>query len=208
MTKPEAYTALPFLADAKREQGDERLQEIRRGSFTRGRQTELEISVSRGMAMEEIARENMKISMDGVRAKRGMGQTVEFERARLAAGLALQGKFTEAARIAPDRNLRKRYARVAEAIQRPDSDRCACPDTAAVTVGGQEVALTPRYGSMMVPSPERHGGMVPLVVCADCGHANARPFNGRLMGHAAAMTEARRAGQRAVADAQAFKVNR
>jgi hypothetical protein len=221
------YELFPFLADPRREEEDARLQEVRRASFTRARLSEEEREVARGAALVEIGATNVELAtrergeaeqvkaenlnasinerksgriLEAQRANRILSQTDETEthaRATLAEGLAKWGRFAEAAEVHPDEEMQRDYGAIEEAIARDDSEKCDCPDSEGF---GQ--SITPRVVNQVVYS-EPHNGLVPLVQCSRCGHLNARPLNGRLVGQAAAMLGAKDAPVR---DAQVFGV--
>jgi len=194
---PKAYSVLPFLADPKREAEDARLQEIRRASFTRGRLTEAEKMVARGIALQEIAQRNLELveknraeHLATPRHKRRKGKVVgelnsqrRHAERQLAEGLHLVGRHREASEVHPDKVMKEHYTEVAEAIDRDDEDECSCPPQ---EFNGQKIDhIRP---ARMVYS-EKHNDLVVMERCVKCRLANARPPSGtlatRLAEHAA-----------------------
>lgn len=167
---------LKFLDDPKRIAEDLRLQEIRQAGFSRARLTEAERLVQQGSLIEETARGN-------IIAAEGDEEALQMHRSQLAHGLALQGRYGEAAQHHPDEAMRADYVRIADAIQRPDDEKCDCPDDETDTL-----TITPRFSERTVMSV-RHGGAVQLVTCRKCGHTNARPARSRLLVQSAAMNQ-------------------
>jgi hypothetical protein len=157
---------MPFLADPVRRAEDERRQELRRASFSRARLTPEERMISRGSQMEEIAREH---------ARNGGGELALHQ---LAHGLALQGKYEDAESATPDDAMKEHYAQIAEAINRAD-EMCACPRREVEDpLSKQTLSLSPRRHLEDVYST-KHGRVVALMKCEDCGVLNARPLTGQ-----------------------------
>jgi hypothetical protein len=186
LSKPNPLEALPFLADPKREAEDAHLQEIRRASHTRSKLTEEERLISRGMALEEIARTNLRNMQErreqGFNRRAWGGATLDMvdeEAMRLSEALSMQGKFRDAAAVCPQKTMAKHYESIAEAIERDDDEDCDCPELKKRTLkSGQEVAVPRRHIAQRVFSPV-HGRLVELESCP-CGHLNARPARGVL----------------------------
>jgi hypothetical protein len=187
VTKPNPLESLPFLADPKREAEDVRLQEIRKASFGRGRLTEEERLVSRGLALEEIALANLESQLtvreqgNNRRAKGGATEKmVEEEEARLAEALAMTGRYREAADTHPQKAMAKHYEAIAEAIERDDDEECDCPPMKKRKMkDGREIEVPRRHIAQRVFSPV-HGRLVELESCTTCAHMNARPARGVL----------------------------
>lgn len=186
MPKPNPLEALPFLTDPKREAEDARLQEIRRASHTRSKLTEEERTVSRGMALEEIARANLQTMQErreqGFNRRAWGGATLDMadeEAMRLAEALAMTGKYRDAAAVCPRKTMASHYEAIAEAIDRDDDEECDCGEMKTKKLkDGREVTVPRRHVSQRVFSP-KHGRLVELEACA-CGFQNARPARGVL----------------------------
>jgi len=158
---------------------EQKIQAERQAGFTRAHLTEGERLVQHGVLLEETARGNLAA---------GAGDDAK---AQLAEGLSLQGRFDEAATHHPDKVMRAEYRRVQQAIERPDDEKCACPDEErTVSTGGEkvELSITPRYSEKTVFSIP-HGGAVQLITCRKCEHANARAPRSRLLTQSAAMSQ-------------------
>jgi hypothetical protein len=180
-----ALEALPFLNDPERVKEDERRQEIRRASFGRGRLTAEERMVSRGMALEEIARMNVRTmevvreAGNNLRAKGGATQEMlDEEKAKLAEAIAKQGRYLEAAEHHPSKRMAAHYRALAEAIERDDDEECKCPPQKA-TLAGQEIEVDTHNASEIIYSP-KHGQGVAVERCTSCGFVNARPARGKV----------------------------
>lgn len=173
---------------------EDNVQALRRASFGRAHKTREEELVGRGALLEETARGNLAAG-DG-----------EGSRALLAEGLAMQGRYLEAAKHAPDKEMKAHYRAINAAIKMPDSRKCRCPDLTG-KVDGVDIALTPRFAAKEVFS-QKHGKAVQLITCVSCGHVNAREPSGRLL---LAQTNQNRvaaaSGRGMVRDSQLFKVN-
>jgi hypothetical protein len=198
-TKLNPFEALPFLADPKREAEDARLQEIRRASHTRSKLTEEERLVSRGMALEEIARANIELM--GERREQGFNRRawggatvdmVEEEQVKLAEALSMQGRYREAATVHPRKTVANEYEAIAEAIERDDDEECGCRPKKAI-LKGKEIEVPRQYVKRRVFSP-KHGKLVELEACP-CGHMNARPARGVLAASISAQAANRGAEQ-------------
>jgi hypothetical protein len=151
---------------------EEETQALRRAAHTRARLTEEERLVSRGALLEQTARGNLD-------AAGGNVELVAREKENLAVALAMQGRFTEAAKIHPDKLMRQHFKDIESAIEMDDAEKCDCKDFTG-TVDGVEIAVTPRYSARTVYST-KHGEAVQLITCARCGHMNARKPRGRLL---------------------------
>lgn len=149
--------------------GDDRVQEIRRASFTRANLTEAERLVGQGALWEETARGNLEASRGKNAAARQLAEN------QLADALAMQGKYAEAAVTHHDKYARKQYRDIAKAIDKPDEDLCDCKPKKH-TLNGVEIAVPTTHIARMVFS-RKHGAVVGLEICA-CGKANARPLTG------------------------------
>jgi hypothetical protein len=127
----------PTAADAAEQ---ERLRAL---AQTRARLTPEERMLSRGAALEEVARQNLNAALS-----------------TLADGMAMRGKYLEAAKVHPDKARADHFRSVHKAIKRPDKSKCRCKDA--------EYTVAAVYS-------EKHKKVVPLKGCASCGHLNARP---------------------------------
>lgn len=170
---------------------DEDAQELRRASFTRARLTEEERLVSHGMQLEEIARKNIALLEEtGQETKE-----LEVEYARLAEGLALQGRYREAAMIHPDEQRANQFSDILKAIEKADEDECKCPERVVeeysdaegkqrvreITVADKkelkkhpENKRLPKYHTVKEVYSRNHGKVVKLETCIKCGFLNAR----------------------------------
>lgn len=172
---------------------EQKVQELRRASFGRGHLTPEELLVGRGALLEETARANLAAGESSV------------SEVQLAEAFAMQGRFTEAAEVAPIPELKERFEAINTAIEMDDEEKCDCPDTTG-TVDGVEITITPRFAAREVFS-QKHGKVVSLITCVRCGHVNAREPRSRLLlsqgnqNRAAAAT-----GRGMVRDSQILKV--
>lgn len=165
---PKKFTFPKWLERTPDELKEEaRVQELRRASFGRGHLTPEELLIGRGALLEETARGNLAAG------------DKEVSKGQLAEGLAMQGRFAEAATTHPEKHARKQFRRIAKAIDRSDADKCHCGDIKG-EVDGVEVSITPRFVEREVFS-KKHGKVVPVIVCVKCGHANAREAKSRLL---------------------------
>lgn len=170
---------------------EQKTQAERQAGFTRAKLTEGERLIQRGVLLEETARGNIAA---------GAGDDAL---AQLAEGLALQGRYEEAAMRHPDEAMRTEYQRISQAIEMDDSEKCACLDDET-----EGLTITPRYSERMVFST-KHGAAVSLITCRKCGHSNARPARSRLLVQNAAMNTnlatVRGTARLGVSDAQILK---
>lgn len=158
-----AQSSLPLFLRRSQEQivADEQIQDIRRASFGRGKLTEEERLIARGVQLEEIARANLELP----------DVDKQTERMRLAQGLEMQGHFLEAAKAHPDNGEKTRLRKIEAAIQKDDQKFCRCKAETA-EVNGEAVAVDPHYEVKRVFS-RRHRKLVSLVGCRKCGSLNA-----------------------------------
>jgi hypothetical protein len=201
MTK--AYQYLPFLADPKRVEEDARRQEALRAANTRARLSDEERQLANGSAIERAARQTLELVRAEREARTGR-RTGNFRgaakqedaaetqaRAQLAAGLAMQGRFKEAAEHHPDKKACAEYGKRQHALDRPDDETCGCAPQETEQNG---VALeVPRQYVEGYFYSDRHKRAVAMVACAKCGDLNARPLSGALLD----ISRARGAGQQA-----------
>jgi hypothetical protein len=130
----------------------------------------MKLAAARGR--EQAVRGNLAVlqleNVTDERLTRAQGQ--------LAESLAAQGKFLEAAAVAPTNELVARYSAIHDAVHRPDTDACDCPETVTDPRGanGTSIELPNSFVEEMVYSEER-GHERPLVRCLSCGDLNAKP---------------------------------
>lgn len=169
MTKAEE--AMPFLADPKRKEEDERRQELRRQSFSRARLSPASRMIARGVQFERLAR--------GVLDRGTASEEAMILASRqLAHGLHLQGKHLEASVVSPDEVTQKHYRAIHDAVERDDAlCRCARKEVDD-PVSGKKLKISPRRHLRDVYS-SKHGDVVALMGC-ECGcPLNARPLTGQ-----------------------------
>lgn len=181
---------------------EDAVQAERRAGFGRGHLTEAEQLISRGALLEQTARGNLT-------AAEGNAQATKQYKAQLAEAMAMQGRYTEAARHHPDKQMTAHYRAINKAIGRSDTARCRCPDTRA-TIGDTPIAITPRFERQRVFSV-KHRGLVSVVECSQCGDVNVRPLARRLLQargvRAGNLQAARTDGRGATRDVDLLKVN-
>jgi hypothetical protein len=148
-------------------------QALAMAAHSRAKLSDAERLVGRGQLLEQTARENLALSKRRNRAARVLAQN------QLADALAMQGRYAEAAEMHTDRHRRKYFRDVKKALEKPDDEKCGCPDRKA-EVSGQQIAITPRYEVEKIYSPI-HGELVSVVKCSKCEHLNARPLRSRLL---------------------------
>lgn len=156
-------------------------QRLALAAHSRGHLSDAERLVGRGVLLEQTARQNLEIAKGRNKEARILAQN------QLAEGLALQGKYAEAAETHTDRVTRKYYRDIVRAINKPDEDRCKCKDSQA-KMNGVDLSITPRFERDKVFSPV-HGKIVSLVECSKCGDLNARPLKSRLIPMQGALQE-------------------
>lgn len=190
-----AQSKLPTFLQRTRERiaAEEEAQALRRASFTRAKLTDAERAVSEGKTLEEIALANLATE----------GTDVELEQIRLAQGLELQGKFTEAADIHPHEEEKARLVAIEEAVNKDDSEVCDCPPE-VVDIKGEQIEVFPQYEVKKIYSPKHHG-MVSLVSCPNCGGLNATPTPPPQL---QAILSAQKAKKITVSDIQLLKVKK
>lgn len=190
-----AQSNLPTFLQRSRETiaADEEAQALRRASFTRAKLTDAERAVSQGRTLEEIALANLATE----------GADVELEQIRLAQGLELQGKFTEAADTHPHEEEKARLAAIEEAVNKDDSEVCDCPSE-VVDIKGEQIEVFPQYEVKKIYSPKHHG-VVSLVGCRGCPDLNATPTPPSQL---QAILNAQKARKVTVSDVQLLKVNK
>lgn len=149
---------------------DEKVQEMRRASYTRANLTEAERLVSRGKTLEDTALANLSAAV-----RDGNEEQAQLERWHLADALAMSGDLDGAIQIHPLEVERERLIAEKEAIDRPDDEMCSCQPQRA-NLNGVEIEVPNTHISKMIFSP-KHGDLVGLEVCA-CGAMNARPVTG------------------------------
>jgi len=172
-----------------------KVQDLRRASFSRARLTTEERLVGRGALLEETARGNL-----------AAGDT-EVSRSQLAEGMAMQGRYEEAAEHAPNAEMKAHFEAITAAIEMDDWEKCDCGDIEG-NVDGVNVTITPRYVAKEVFS-QKHGKVVSLVRCSICGHTNAREPRSRLLTQSSASRQniaaANSGGRGMVRDSQLLK---
>jgi hypothetical protein len=159
---------------------DERVQELRRASFTRSKLTEEERLVSRGKQIEEIAKANIEtqkqLREEGRNVSTHGGANLEMleqELIRLSHGLELQGDYEQAVTVHPLKREQTRLKKIVEAIDKPDDKFCKCPPT-KTEHDGQAIEIHPHYEVKKIYS-RKHGRVVSLVGCSKCPSLNATP---------------------------------
>lgn len=181
-------TLLPsFLVQTDEEIAAEKeRQRLLAASFTRAKSNPAERMVERGVQMEQIARANIELQKEAraegrnVSTRGGANQEMlAQELERLAEGLALQGRYVEAADVHPKKLKAKEFTEIQEAIDKAD-DLCECPRKEHKNPLNEKeaVSISPRRELKPVFS-SKHGGMVSLMVCDSCGELNARPLIGQ-----------------------------
>lgn len=149
---------------------DEKIQELRRASFTRANLTEAERTVSRGTTLQETALNNLMAAIND-----GNEDQAVLEKWRLADALAMTGDYDQAIELHPIEEERLRLQALKNAVERDDSDMCDCEPEKA-KLNGVDIEIPTTNISRMIFSP-KHGEMVGLEVCK-CGEMNARPLTG------------------------------
>lgn len=160
---------------------DERVQELRRASFTRSKLTDEERLVTRGKQLEEIARANIETQKElreegkNVSTRGGANlEMLEQELIRLSHGLEIQGDYEQAADTHPLKKEQARLRKIIGAIGKPDDEVCKCPST-KTEIDGQSVEIAPYFEDKKIYS-RKHGRMVSLVRCDKCKQIiNATP---------------------------------
>lgn len=147
---------------------DEKVQEMRRASFTRANLTEVERLVSRGKVLEDTALANLSAAV-----RNGNEEQAQIERWHLADALAMSGDLEGAIQIHPIEQERERLQAEKEAIDRPDDETCACQPERA-NLNGVDIDVPTKHVAKMIYS-KKHGDVVGLEVCDKCGGTNARP---------------------------------
>jgi hypothetical protein len=169
-------------------------QDLLRASFTRAKMTESERLIGRGALLEATARGNLEVSAGRNKEARILAEN------QLADALAMQGQFALAAETHNDKHRRKYFRDIVKAIEKPDTEKCDCPDSKA-TMNDVELAVTPRFEREKIFSP-LHGDLVSVIECQKCGHRNARPPRSRLLPMQAALSQAEAARRPVQNDAQ------
>lgn len=154
-------------------------QELALASHSRARLSEAERLIGRGQLLETTARQNLSDAKGRDKDARILAQS------QLADALGMQGRYTDAAKLHPDKHRRKYFRDLVRAIEKPDAEKCRCKDK-HIEIDKQPVELTPRLERARIFSPV-HGEIVSVVECLKCGHKNARPLRSRLLKHRAAM---------------------
>lgn len=185
MTNP--LTQLPSFLHRTPEQINDEMarQSILRGFHLKGaRQNAAEIKIGQAMVAEQAIRANLKLIM-----KSREPEVYRETRLQLAESLANQGKFRQATNVAEklDQEYARHYRRLAKAVDRDDSETCDCA-TKTITADernarGQavttEIEVPNEYVAAEVFS-EKHGKIMPVVVCAICGKRNVRDLPEKL----------------------------
>lgn len=147
-------------------------QDLALAAHGRGHLSEAERLIGRGELLEKTAQQNIIAAKDNPDAQ-------ELARANYADALAMQGKYSLAAKIHPDPVRTEYFESIVTALEMDDAEKCDCPDTEA-KIGEQDIAITPRFEVAKIFSPI-HNDMVSLVGCSKCPHLNARPLRSRLL---------------------------
>jgi len=154
------------------------------GVHTVAATTDDEQMMRRGMQMEEIARLNLS-SLEKTETER-----IAIERARLAEGLRLQGRYLEAAKATTDKTQARAFKAIQKAIDKSDEHRCKCKDDVheshtlnlkydpqrhhGMTNNNDGTHAIHRHHARERIFSRKHGRAVDLVQCVKCGDLNAR----------------------------------
>lgn len=150
---------------------DDRLQNRLRQTYGPGlRLTPTERHLQRAVAVERSARAHLTHLVDAPGAD---PNHVRNAAAQLAEARAMQGHFNQASAIHPDERMAKRYAQIAEAIERPDDETCECEPERVTLPDGKTAVIQNENIDEMVFS-RQHGKLVGLHRCK-CGSLNAKP---------------------------------
>jgi hypothetical protein len=106
-------------------------------------------------------------------------ELVDREMERLAEVLAEQGRYGEALLVAPEGARAGEYRSLIEAIERPDTEECGCPDEVNEQQGPHPIRLPRHYVHDHVWS-YKHQKEMPVIRCSLCGHLNVRPLPGHI----------------------------
>lgn len=139
-------------------------QQILRDLHLKGaKQTPTEMKIAQATLAEKAIRANLQSITDPI-----VRRETELE---LAESLADQGRFREAAEFNPE------FQRMVEAVERPDNQFCHCPEDGVQARNAQGAVTIPVPNNFVLGEvfSEKHGRIVPLVMCAKCGHLNATP---------------------------------
>jgi len=187
-------------------EADKTAMRLKAASFTRSKLTDAERVIVHGAKLEEIASANIdtqeSLRAEGRNVSTNGGANLEMlkqEKIRLAHGLELQGRYSEAAEAHPHKREQKRLREIEEAIAKDDSDICDCPPEKA-ELNGQAIEVHPHYEVKKIYS-RRHGKMVSLVGCRKCQSLNATPTIPAQLQKILAASDPR------MADAHLLKVN-
>jgi len=129
-------------------------------------QSPAEMQVGHAMAAETAIRANLA-AIDKTEHPDAYAQT----QLQLAEVLAEQGKFTEAGDLDPQ------YKTLMEAVDIDDDHKCECVGEKVQTRNERGEPITVEIPTEFVAQEvfsEKHGKIVPLVVCSKCGLANAK----------------------------------
>jgi hypothetical protein len=202
---------LPIFLQRTPEQvlADEAAQEARRASFTRAKLSDGERLIARGAQLEEIARANIS-QMEAHREERHTVSTrgganlemLEQQRALLAHALELQGRFLDAAEVAPLKTEQKRLRAIHDAVEAPD-ETCDCPRDEH-ELNGVKIEISPRRMLKTIYS-RKHGREIALMKCDKCGDLFALPLTGQAAEIAGARQASRAAGQSVRSDVQVLR---
>lgn len=149
---------------------------LRERALERGRLTPEAQRVQLGLAHEKSARADVAMlesELVGLAADAAADATLarlQTARQRLAEALAQQGRYDEAATVAPDAEQAQHYERLWEAVWRDDTESCECEP-----FRDGEMSLTHDHVAEEILSLN-HNRIMPLVKCNCCGFLNARPL--------------------------------
>jgi hypothetical protein len=130
------------------------------------KQSPAEMQIGQAMAAETAIRANLA-AIDRDEHPDAYAQT----QLQLAEVLAEQGKFTEAGDLDPQ------YKTLMEAVDVDDDKKCECSGDKVQTQNARGEPITVEISTEFVAQEvfsEKHGKIVPLVVCSRCGLANAK----------------------------------
>lgn len=149
-----------------------------------------------------------KVSREGLSqiTSTDIDRTIEelnHARTRLAEALAAQGKFIEAARHAPTKEMRAFYLQIDEAIWKDDEDLCGCP--AEVRVVGQDRIILPKFRVVREVFSLKHCAAMNLLECNACANWNVRSLTEDLMKLQKAVNDAAHSEKKPT-DIEIFKV--
>jgi hypothetical protein len=94
------------------------------------------------------------------------GKLHPVAREQYAEALAELGHFDAAAKATRDKDKRKYYREISQAVNKPDGERCKCPRAKFGDVKKNNLFAEAEVWS------QKHGKLMPVVRCNTCGHRN------------------------------------